>query len=146
MGRMIDMIIPASSVITHLITQLRSKTMTDNLKTRIAEAIGFIIGNTQINDGRMPDYEDIAQEVLDIVEPMIQKWHDIKDAPKHEIDYGHDGVHTVRILAYDHQWACTGAVVAYWDVDHWQVDGRDYATTHFKPTNFQYLSTPTEKE
>lgn len=38
--------------------------MTERELRAVAGAIGFIIGNTQINDGRTPDYEDIAEAAI----------------------------------------------------------------------------------
>jgi hypothetical protein len=71
------------------------------------------------------------------------EWYPIETAPKYEVDCGYEGVHSVRILAWDRQWhSMECAVVAYWDDDHWQVDGRDDLTTHFKPTHWMPMPTP----
>lgn len=141
--------------------------MTDNLKQQIAEAIAEQVYTIHALS-KPVEFENIVnkavQAVLDIVgpiiachkqdysrllkeyddhlnsEPMMPKWHDIKDAPKDGIDCGYDGVHTRRILAWDKSWSVTNdPVVAYWDDGHWQVEGRDDATTHFKPTHWQPL-------
>lgn len=120
--------------------------MTDNLKTRIAEALRPLATRSSPNASQYV-IEQAAQAVLDIVEPMLPKWRDIKDAPKDEIDYGYDGIHSARVLAWDVSWHPTScAVVAYWDDDHWQVDGRDDATTHFKPTHWMPMNIPTPPE
>lgn len=75
-----------------------TKPMTDNLKTRIAEAIRKTaiidgpkikvpLGNGQYitTDGlggqKIINIDAISQAVLDIVEPLLPKWGEIKDAP-----------------------------------------------------------------
>lgn len=78
---------------------------------------------------------------------MTNDWQPIETAPKDEIDCGYDGLIARRILAWDKQWDATGcAVTAYWDIDHWQVYGRDDNTIHFKPTHWMPLPAPPNNE
>jgi hypothetical protein len=84
-----------------------------------------------------------AKKALPAAQRLVDGWLPIESAPKDEIDCGYDGVLPVRILAWDEQWhPMSIAVVAFWDIDHWQVEGRDDATTHFKPTLWMPMPTP----
>lgn len=87
---------------------------------------------------------EAAQKLHDLWPTLCEaEWQSIETAPKDEVDCGYDGVMTVRILTYDEGWCpLKTPVVAYWDVTHWQVEGRDDDTTHYTPTHWKPLPEP----
>ncbi len=107
--------------------------MTDNLKTRIAEAIDNEMGKLCYSQlcG-----DNLAQAVLAIVEPMIPKWMPIEGAPKDGTEvlgyWSHHGINGFDVIAWDEE-------SSGWDT------GRGIALENIFIL-WQPLPTPPEKE